>query len=375
MIYVCSLEINNDDIISGKEVITSLSGLYIALANSNCKELEIKKDFANKFFTPSGIDSFIKEAKRLNKFIRINTEEKYDVYFDSRVEQLRKKKTVDEIIEYILRNKNEAVNLIQYLCDHYTNIYSETLVANNKLGIMHLQISEAYNKLENAERARYLTQELMNETRVKLDTLVSRINYTYEKDVNETKLLGVNLDTRKYRKILYIKEVTRVKYTDTFVYYLQEILKTLYSVPARLVIIESAYSYSKADLYPNCVKHTELTYHDVYNSNIFMSGFHPNIMESILQNPSNIDYLIVLDRSGWGKCYITGESVEVVYTVSDLKDVKVFIPTDRILSYSNQTLHIPHIKDFDNLAMEEKISKYSSLDSMKSIIDLIERKV
>jgi hypothetical protein len=374
MIYVCSSTINNDDIIAGKEVITSLQQLYVTITKKDCRELEIRKDFAEKFFTPSGMASFIEEAKKFNKLLKITTEEEYEFYYDSRVEELSNIRSVDGLVEYILRNRSDALGLIKHLCERYTSVYTESLVANNKLGIMHLQISEATNQLEVESRERYATQQLLDETMLKLGTLVSRINFSYEKDVDPEKLVGIELNARRYKKVLYIKEVTRVKYVDTFIYYMQEILKTLYGIPARLLVIESAYAYTKADLYPTCIRHTNLTYRDVYHANIVMAGFHPNIVEAILQNPSNIDYLIVLDRSGWNRPYLSGETVETIYTVSDLSDIKVFIPAERIISYNNQTLYVPYVEGFDKLTMEEKISKYSSFSSMQVLIELLEKR-
>jgi hypothetical protein len=165
-----------------------------------------------------------------------------------------------------------------------------------------------------------------------------------------------------------------VHYVDTLIYYVLEILKTLYGVPTRFVVIESAFAYERASLYPTCVRHTELTFRDVVDSNIYMAGFHPNLMESILKNPSNAEYLIVLDRSGFDRPYLRGENVEGLVTVSDMNDLgEGLVNRNRIISYSNTTLHVPFIKEFNNLSMEEKIGKYSSMQATKDIINLLER--
>ena len=50
------------------------------------------------------------------------------------------------------------------------------------------------------------------------------------------------------------------------------------------------------------------------------------------------------------------------------------IPKDRIISYSGETLNIPHIVNFDVLTPEDKMQKYSSMNITKSLLELIERR-
>jgi hypothetical protein len=374
MIYVCSLKIDNAHLLEGKEVLTTIPQLYQVLWDKSTREIEILDDFAQEYFTPSGMVAFVEEAKKLNPYLRLKIEKNYGIYYDQMALELRKLKNVGDIVDYFLHNSKEAIRMLHHLCDNYSSHYSEALVANNKLNTLHLEVTEARRRTDAEVKKNELQSLLFAETRAKLETIVSRINYNYDKDLDSDKLLGLDVGIPSYRRILYIKEVTRVHYVDTLIYYLQEILKTLYGVPARLVIIEAAFAYERAALYPNCVRHTDLTFRDVVNSNIYMAGFHPNLMEDILKNPSNADYLIVLDRSGFDRPYLRGENVEGLVTVSDQKDLGTgLVNRNRIISYSNTTMHIPFIKDFNNLSMEEKIGKYSSMQATKDIINLLER--
>jgi hypothetical protein len=105
-----------------------------------------------------------------------------------------------------------------------------------------------------------------------------------------------------------------------------------------------------------------------------MLGMQPNIMQDILKNASNISILIVLDRAGYSVPHITGDNVEVLYTVSDLKDVPENVPLGRVISYSDKTQFIKYIKDFDSMDTSARISKYSSMNIVKNIIALLEKK-
>ena len=66
------------------------------------------------------------------------------------------------------------------------------------------------------------------------------------------------LSKNNYDKVIYIKEITRVQYIDTLVYYLKEILRVLYSMPTRLVVIESYYGSGCPRLYPKLTPHYAL---------------------------------------------------------------------------------------------------------------------
>ena len=373
MKHIACVHPDNDEIIKGNVCLTTISDLYKAVADENVHEIEIRKDFAESYFTPSGLAHFVENAQTLNSQLVVNVEGVMSMFDDNAVKDLMSLKTVEELIFSIENKPKEIIDTIQMLCREYLSTSYETLVANNKVATLHLQNTSLQSKLDAVLDDRHELIEVKNSYESKFNTLVSRINFKYNKTVSPESLFQVT--GSRYDKILYIKEITRVHYTDTLVYYLQEILKTLYSVPTRLVVIEPPYAYSRAALYPNCKPHFDLTYSDVYKEDIFMAGLQSNLMEDILNNSAAMNYLLVLDRSGYGAPHIRGEGVEIVYCVSDLKDATTLsLPTDRLISYSSTTMNIPFIERFDSLSMEERIAKYSSMPVMKSLIELIERR-
>ena len=159
---------------------------------------------------------------------------------------------------------------------------------------------------------------------------------------------------------------------DSFIYYLKEILKVLYSMPARLLVIEGYYASGKERLYPGLVPHHKLTEEDVLSNDVLMLGMQPKLMHDILQNPSNISILIVLDRAGFISPHIRGKNIEYFYTASDRSDIPDNVPNSRIISYKDDTLFIPMIDGYDKLDDGQRISKYSSLEIVKNIISRVE---
>ena len=373
MIYVASLKINNDEIIDGNRCVTSPKELYECITYKDTTEIRILKEFYEEYFTPSGLTDFINNVRSLNPAINIVTEFKWEKSIETSVRQLRHLYSVEEMIFALESQPRDTIKLIHKLCDSYLDVYSDTLSANNRVSSLHMQNSQLLKQLEEEKGAneRLMSEKLIAET--KLHQLISRINFSYNKNINEGTM--TQIDSCRYDKVLYIKEITRVHYTDTFIYYLQEILKTLYGVPARVLVIESYYAYDKIKLYPSLKPHWNLSYKDVYESDIFMAGFQPKLARDILQNSSAYNYLIVLDRGGAAKPHMTNDKVEVIYTVSDRKDIPEGIDPSRILTYSGSNhLIIDYIEDFDELSVEGKIAAYSSMPIMKGIIELMERK-
>ena len=372
MIYVASLAIDNSEIIKGNRCITSPKDLHEAIIQNDTTEIIIRKEFYETFFTPSGLADFISNLKGLNPNIRVTTEFSTGRNLEASVKHLRSLTSLPEFIYTLENQPEETVKLIHTLCDEFLGTYNETLIANSRVSSLHMQNSKLLKEISEQRAANAQLTDEKNVLMTKLHQLISRINYSYNKNVDEATMLEV--DGCRYDKVLYIKEITRVHYTDTFIYYLQEILKTLYGVPARVLVIEPYYAYNRAKMYPSLKPHWDLKYIDVYESDIFMAGFQPELAKDIMQNSSAYNYLIVLDRDGLANPHLINDKVEVLYTVSDLKDLPAGIDPTRVITYNGEHLAIDYIKGFNKMSSEEKISAYSSMPMMKAVIDLMERR-
>lgn len=370
MKYVACKTFDSAVVIDGSSCITTMQELYTCIVDKHTTELFIRHDFANEYFTPSSLSQFIKDVKRVNSQISVDTDAMSVDFMVEQVKRLHGLRDTSEFIYALEKNPREMFSTLHELCNFYVSAYSETLEANNKVSTQHLKIATLQRQLEQKTKAYEDLLARDRELENKLHILVSRINYQYGHNINMDTLLDAY--GNRYDKILYVKEITRVHYFDTFVYYLQEIMRTLYGVPCRLVVMEPFYAYDEADLYPDLKRSWDMTAEDVYSSDIFMAGYQPKLMEDILKNPSNIRYLIILDRAGGFQVHVHGENVETLYCVSDVNDFGNFKYMDRVVSYSTETLNIPHIADFDSKTNEEKVGLYSSMPIMRSIIDLME---
>jgi hypothetical protein len=370
MKYVAVTKVDNDIIIHGDSCCTTLQELYTALVDKNTTEIEIRKDFATENFTYSGLCDFVEYSAAIVPHVRILVDETvYDTVAEA-VRDLKGYTRPDEFIYALEHNPTRVLSTIQTLCNYYLQVHDESAIANNKIATQLIQIEELNKELGYIKTDYNKLLETKNDVDAKLHALVSRVNFRYEKTVNADSMFIAS--SNNYNHILYVKEITRVHYTDTLLYYLQEILKTLYGAPVRTVVIEPYYSYGRAALYPTMKPHWNLSYKDVYAGDIFMAGYQPKLMSDILQDPNHVNYLIVLDRGGYSYPHIDCGNVTVIYTASDIEDVDKTIVRDRVISYSEKTLYIPYIDDFDQLSPEEKIQKYSSMKVTKALIKYLE---
>jgi hypothetical protein len=331
----------------------------------------IRRDFAKEYFTPSGLTRYVNNARRINRNLTIESDERSDVLTVERfIRKLSDIRSTEEALSLMTAYPKEFIDVVKFLADGYSVGKEELLAASNKVSRLQAIIDEKNVQLSDLRHSVMVEQENKMIVQSKLSALVNRINYQYNADVDESKMFSV--DKNSYDKIIYIKEITRVQFVDSFVFYLKEIMKVLYSMPVRLTIIEGYYANGKVKLYPDLVPHYKLRERDVLSGDILMLGMQPKLMEDILRNPSSVSILIVLDRGGYFSPHIKGENVEYFYTVSDLKDINPSVPKSRIISYDSETLFIPLIEGFGDLDEGERIARYSSTEIVKRIVTLVE---
>lgn len=370
MKYIALKSVDNDILINGDSCCVNLQELYTALVDPTTTEIEIRKDFANEFFTYQSLCDFIDNTRALFPNISVHVENTvYDTAMDA-VNEILSYKHPDEFVYAVEKDPTRVISTIQFLGKYFREAKEDAAVANNKLSTMLVQIEDLQKQLGYASIDYDKLLARNNDLESKLHALVSRVNYRYEKTVNPDEMFMAYHNS--YNHILYLKEITRVHYTDTLVYYLSEILKTLYSVPVRVVAIEPFYAYDSARLYPDFKPHWNLTYQDVYAGNVLMAGYQPKIMTDILKNPNHVNYLIVLDRGGYGVPHIQCDNVTNIFLASDEKDLPGYADPEHSITYTERTMQIPYIPDFDTLSLEERIKKYSSMTVMKKLIDYLE---
>ena len=373
MRYITTLKEDSDIILSGDRCITNLQELYSTLILQDTEEIVMTKEFANKYFTLNGLQNFIENAQTINDHCTIVVDEILPEFQTSLVDDLRDIKDPEDFLYAIQLRGRDIVDTIHMLCDYYNESIQENVAANNKVATLHIVNSQLERKLKAREEDYQNLMEVKNDYDMKLKSLVARINYNYEKDVESNKLTQIT--GHRYDKILYIKELTRIHYTDTLVYYLQESLKIMYGVPCRLVVIEPFYAYSHCKLYPNCKPSYDLTKQDVYQSDIVMPGFQPKLLEDIIHNPAHMNFLLILDRGGYAIPHVYGRDIELIYEVSspdDLDALGIECDADHVITYNDNTLTIPYVENFQYMSIEERMKVYSSMDIMKKLIELIE---
>lgn len=372
MIYLASLTEEMSDKVQGYYPIKTKEELDIIVCNNKQNNtVIIRRDFANMYFTPSGLQSYIDNVKLFNRNIDIKLDEKSLVMTMPRmIGKLAEITDAEEYSDLLCTYPKEYLDAMKFLLRDESMHQKELLNASGDVSRLQAIIDEYAKEKKDLEHKLNVEQENKFYVQTKLSTLINRINYQYNADVDEKSMFVIN--GHKYDKVLYFKEITRVQYMDSFIYYLKEILKVLYGMPARALVIEGYYASGKERLYPGYVPHHKLTEEDVLSNDILMLGMQPKLMHDILQNPSNISILIVLDRAGFISPHIKGKNIEYFYTASDRADIPGNVPNSRIISYNDETLFIPLVKGFSEMDDGQRISKYSSFDIVKNVVSLIE---
>lgn len=369
MKYIALSKVDNEILINGDECVITLQELYLALSDPECTEIVLKKDFCDKYFTFPALCDFVENCGTVAPNVTVRVEDTVYTDTNSAVRELARYKTQEEFVYAMQVNPTKIIATVQTLCDYYFSTRDEASAANNKLSEMMILVDELKESKARVENDLSTVREHANSLSASLQSLVNRVNFRYEKTIKPDELFTVR--DNQYKHILYIKEVTRVRFVDTLLYYLQEIMKTLYTVPVRSVVIEPFYSYGREKLYPRHQPHWNLSYRDIYSGDIFMSGVQPKVLKAVLLNSTHVHYLIILDRGGYMENHVAGSNVTTLYTVADMKDAPE-VAQDHIISYNEDTLNIPYIEDFEELSPEERIQKYSSMPVMQTLVNTLE---
>lgn len=370
MRYIAVNKVDNNILIKGDSCCINLEELYRALVDRSTTEIVITKEFADRYFTYTALCDFVEHSAAIAPDVRIVVNDTVvDLTVDA-VKNLKIMKSPAQLIYALEHNPTKVLSTIQTLCDKYLDVHTEASVANSKIATMMVQIDDLQKQLGYKDIDYNKLMSMKNDLQAKFDALVSRVNFRYERVVDPDKMFIATENS--YNHILYVKEITRVHYTDNLLYYITEILKTTYSTPVRMVVIEPYYAYSSQSRYKGFKPHWDLTYRDVYSGNVLMAGYQPKVMGDILQNPNHVNFLIVLDRGGYSYPHLDCGNTTVVYTVSDLKDLPAIIDKSKVISYDESTMFIPYIEGFDDLSPELKVQKYSSMNVTKELIRFLE---
>lgn len=323
----------------------------------------IKEDWQSPTIVSNTMAKIYSREKTIssNKFSRL--------YQDFKINSSRS----DDFLAYVMANPSLSMSFLRELLNNYNQNTMEMLSLRNKIETLILENSGLSDRLERKDKAIETMEASYNELFAKHGSLVQKINYQYNIPYDGEGETGFRQSVINFDKVLYIKEVTRVKYTDTLLYYLQNIMNTVHEKHTRYIVIEPFGANSAINLYPNHTPTSRLTHYALRHEDILMIGYQTDIMMSILQNTARHGFLIILDRSHSDHIYVQGDKVRPIYTFSDMEDRETLnIPLSNTLSYSNQTKHIPYIEGFKDMSAQEKLVVYSELAVLKEMIVALE---
>jgi len=350
------------------ELIKSRKDLDIALLGQRLK-FDVPNTYAIKedWQSPTTVSNTL--SKIYNREKTISSNQFTRMYQDFKINSSRS----DDFLAYVMANPSLSMNFLRELLENYNQNTMEMLSLRNKIETLIMENSGLTDMIDKKDIAFKTIETAYNELFSTHGNLVQKINYQYSIPYDGEGETGFRQSVINFDKILYVKEVSRVKYMDTLLYYVQNIMNTIHKKHTRYIIIEPFGANKIARLYPNHTPTSRLTHHDLRHEDILMVGYQTDIMMSILQNTAKHGFLIVFDRSRSDYIYVQGDKVRPIYTFSDLSDSEILdIPLSNVLSYSHRSMYIPHIEGFQNLPAQEKLVAYSELPVLNELITALE---
>jgi len=335
--------------------------------------VQLKFEIPNTYFikkswnSPTMVSQVLSHLYDIQRSTRTNKNNR--VYNDF----IMNSKDSNDLISYILKNPELSMSFIRELLGKYKEHNSGVLSLENRLATLQLVNQTLSDDIAKKDKDLEKLQSTTIASVNKYNSLVGKINNKYGVPYNTEGAMGYDLDKCNYNKILYIKEISRVKYVDTLIYYLQLIMSTLHTVKTRSIVIETPGAFRKSKLYPKLTLDIKLTYNSLIYDDILFMGYQKDLISTVLQNTAGFKYLIILDRTGIDYTYVRGRGVVNIFTASDINDVQHYnVSKTNVISYSNESLYIPNIDGFESMTIEERIKAYSSFQVVQELIKAME---
>lgn len=282
--------------------------------------------------------------------------------------------SVDDLIDYMLVNPVTSMKFLREMLSNYRQQHMDKYAISNQLAAVSLENRALSEKLAISDKNYNSAILIASKIQDKYNELVAKINYQYSVPYEELGNEGFSPEIISYNRIIYVKEISPVKYTQTMLYYLQQLMNTLDSGHTRSLIIERPGAYQLVqNLYPHHTPHYRLNHGDLKNADLVMVGYQKDIMSSVIYNTAQNKYLIIWDKTGADDMFIRNERIRPIYTMSDLADNEYYnYPLSNILSYSSETLNIGHVADFNKLSVQEKLKAYSEMPVIRNLLKALE---
>lgn len=275
---------------------------------------------------------------------------------------------------YIMKYPEKSIKVLREVFNKFNNSSNELLAKDNQISTLLLEAKTTQNLLDEKRNELDEIYKMYHQILYIHQTLVYKINKQYGIAYEDDNSLGYRVNNSTYTNILYLKELSNVRFTTSLFYYLQTILNSLNISHTRAIIIEKPGNFSSQLRYRDYILTSQMNIGNLKSSDLLMIGYQKDIMLAILQNVVFNKYLLILDRSGADNEFLSGSKIQSVYLMNDIEDNKIYRkPIDRIISYSKKTMHIPYVEDFNKLDSTNKLSKYSEFKIINNLLKIIER--
>lgn len=164
---------------------------------------------------------------------------------------------------------------------------------------------------------------------------------------------------RKAPTILYFKQVSHINFFTRYISNLVKIMNESMG-ETKLYVVESESNLLSIPRYTRkgfsyVTNGTSLT--EFLLGNLITCGIDTKVIDFLVDNSMNLDYLIIVDKTGVDFDLVTGNSVLKIITANNIADVKELKVEDllHITNSKDSRMHIPTVKDYQKYVDKESL--------------------
>ena len=149
MIYLASLVEETRDKVDGYKFIHTKAELdEVVVDNLSSNRVVIRGDFAQEYFTPTGLVNYIENVHKINANIIIELDNVDDVLTrDKFIDKLSACRNVDEIIMLLGGHSKEFMDTLRFLIDRVNSDYTKMLEYSNQVSRLQMVIENLKSEL------------------------------------------------------------------------------------------------------------------------------------------------------------------------------------------------------------------------------------
>lgn len=325
---------------SSEEVIES----GLAMKDTLLETLKSTRDFDNNVFFQSAVTRNLTQVRDMVLTLDLN------------IKELSKEKKANNANNAQIAKLNQDLIKLQVELNQTEEYLNKTTDVNTKLMKELTLLQSRYNTLVNT-----LTDLIFIER-------VNTLNHRHKR---------IEKSGASVPNILYVKQVSHLNHFTTYLSNLVQVMNDSVGVTKAYVIESETNLLSipryEARGYSYVTDGTSLP--EIVLNNLVSCGLEPKLLDFLVDNSLNVDYLIIVDKTGVNFDLVSGNHVMKLLSARSQKDIELLglQNTAYITNERKTQLYLPIIKDYHQFLENKQLelSLVASLELTKMLIIML----